>query len=80
MIISALSILKQHLSKQPFSSSYTVPRVSQETPPTGLSQAGFSTQLKAALSSSLPRCLLTLDHKTALHRDLNFLLVQIPLP
>jgi hypothetical protein len=34
--------LKQYLSEQPFYSRCTSPRVSQETPPTGPSQAGFT--------------------------------------
>jgi hypothetical protein len=77
-INSTLSTLEQYLSEQPFCSSFTIPCVSQETSPTGLSQAGFSTQLKIALSSSLSHCPLTLDHKTALHTDP--FIVHIPLP
>jgi hypothetical protein len=46
---------KQCPSEQPLYSSFTSPGVSQETPPTGLSQAGLNTQLKTALSSSLSR-------------------------
>jgi hypothetical protein len=71
---------EQYLSEQPFYSSFTITRVSPEASPTGLSQAGFSTQLKTALSSSLSRCRLTLDHKTALRSHLFSMLVQNPLP
>jgi hypothetical protein len=48
-IAGTLSTVNQYLSEQPFYSNFAVPRVSEETPPTGLSQAGFS---KTALSSS----------------------------
>jgi hypothetical protein len=40
---------KSYLSERPFYSNFAIPCVSQETPATGLSQAGFSTQLKTAL-------------------------------
>jgi hypothetical protein len=70
-INSTLSTLKQYVSEQSFHSSFTIPRVSQETPPTGLLQAGYSTQPKTDLSSSLSRCPLTLDHKTALSNSLS---------
>jgi hypothetical protein len=79
-ITCSLSTLQQYLSEQAFYSSFAVRRVSQETPPTGRSQAGFSTQLQTALSSSLPRCPLALGHQNALHCDLYSLLVQISLP
>jgi hypothetical protein len=48
-IADTLSTVKQYFSEQPFYRNFAIPRVSQETPPTGLSQAGFS---KTALSSS----------------------------
>jgi hypothetical protein len=51
-ITSSPNILKQYHSEQPFYSSFTILLVSQETPQTGLSQAGFNTQLNTALSSS----------------------------
>jgi hypothetical protein len=49
--------------------SSTAARVPQQSDSTGLSQAGSSTQLNTALSSSLSRCQLSLDHKTSLLRD-----------
>jgi hypothetical protein len=55
-----------YLSEHSPYSSLIFPRVPQQSTSTGLSQAGSSTQLKTALSSSLSHCQLTLDHKTSL--------------
>jgi hypothetical protein len=71
---------RTYLSEQPFHSTFIIPCVSQETPPTGLSQAGFSTKLKTALSSSLSRCPLTLDHKSALHTEQRSVFLGSPDP
>jgi hypothetical protein len=60
---------KLYLSEQSFYSSLRIPRAPQQSASTGLSQAGFSAQLKTALSSSLSACTLTLDYNTALHSN-----------
>jgi hypothetical protein len=71
---------KLYLSEQSVYSSLTIPRAPQQSASTGLSQAGFSTHLKTALSSSLSACTLTLDYNTALHSDKYSLPVQISVP